>query len=141
MSSHKEFAAWAEGDRGYPYVDTKGHVTIGRGRNLDVTPLSPDEIDFLYHNDHGKALQGARTFDWFEGLDEVRQMIVVDMIFNMGLTRFKGFVMTIRAIARGDYQTAAREMQDSAWFRQVPRRAIPLVNAMATGKLEYDRSK
>lgn len=141
MTTHKEFAEWAEGVRAFPYVDSVGKVTIGIGRNLDDKGLSKKEIELLYKNDHEEAEQDALKFDWFEGLDEVRQMIVVDMIFNMGFKRFSGFVMTIKAIEAGDYQRAAREMQDSRWFRQVPRRAIPLVNAMATGKLEYDRSK
>jgi lysozyme len=104
---------------------------------LEDRGLSEEEIDLLLSNDQKLAYEDASTFSWFHDLDPVRASIVVDMVFNMGLTRFSGFVRTIRALERQDYQTAAAEMQDSKWFRQTGRRAHALVRAMLTGTLEY----
>ena len=129
----RDHAKWAEGVRNFPYEDTVGKLTIGVGRNLDDRGLSDDEVNYLLANDIDLALAGANTFPWFQSLDEVRQMVVADMIFNLGLTRFRGFIKTIAAIAAGDYEAAADEMEDSRWYRQTGRRAIKNVRLMRYG--------
>jgi lysozyme len=134
---HKRFAEWAEDRRNYPYEDSVGKLTIGIGRNLEDNGLSDEEVDTLFYNDHESAYKDAEGFEWFDDLDPIRRMVVVDMIFNMGLPRFLGFINTIKALEAGDYPRAAREMQDSRWYRQVGRRSKPLVRAMATGHLDY----
>ncbi len=125
---------WAEDRRKFPYEDSVGKLTIGIGRNLDDRGLSDDEIDMLCNNDIKIVVDHAQTLPYWETLDSVRQLIVADMIFNMGPNRFSGFVKTNAAIARGDYNTAADEMVDSKWYRQTKRRAHKLVEAMRTGK-------
>lgn len=125
---------WAEGSRAFPYEDSVGKLTIGVGRNLDDVGLSEDEIQFLLQNDLDKALTDAKSFPWFADLDDVRKLVVVDMIFNLGKPRFSSFVRTIAAIEAQQWQAAAMQMQDSKWFRQVGRRAQRLVQAMASGK-------
>ena len=137
LNLHRPFAEWAEARRKFPYEDSVGKLTIGVGRNLEDRGLSEDEIDYLLSNDQKSAYEDAETFEWFKDLDPVRASIVVDMIFNMGLSRFSGFVKTIEALQRKDWMEAAKEMQDSRWFRQTGRRAVALVRAMATGVLEY----
>jgi lysozyme len=134
---HKPFAEWAEDRRNYPYEDSVGRLTIGIGRNLEDNGLSNEEVDMLFYNDHESAYKDAEGFGFFDDLDPIRRVVVVDMIFNMGLPRFTGFVNTIKALEAGDYKRAAREMQDSRWFRQVGRRANVLVRAMQTGELNY----
>lgn len=142
LNLHRPFAEWAEARRAFPYEDSVGKVTIGVGRNLDDRGLSDEEIDLLLSNDQLLAYKEASTLDFFQSLDKTRQMVVVDMVFNMGLPRFSGFVKTIAALRQGNYQQAAAEMQDSKWFRQTGRRARALVNAMYTGELKYgDRNQ
>ena len=125
---------WAEGSRAFPYEDSVGKLTIGVGRNLDDRGLSEDEIQFLLQNDLDLALKDAQSFSWFEELDDVRKLVVVDMIFNLGKPRFSSFVRTIAAIEAKNYQAAAMQMQDSKWFRQVGRRAQRLCQAMLSGE-------
>lgn len=134
---HKRFAEWAEDRRNFPYEDSVGRLTIGIGRNLEDNGLSNEEVDTLFFNDHENACRDAEQFEWFHGLDPIRRMVIIDMIFNMGISRFRGFINTIKALEAGDYRRAAMEMQDSRWYRQVGRRAKPLVRAMATGELDY----
>lgn len=137
LNLHRPFAEWAEARRRFPYEDSVGKLTIGVGRNLEDRGLSDEEIDFLLSNDQKSAYEEAEGFPWFGELDTTRQCIIVDMIFNMGVSRFSGFVNTIAALEARDYNAAAREMQDSKWFRQTGRRAQALVRAMLTGSLEY----
>lgn len=125
---------WAESVRRFPYEDSVGKVTIGVGRNLDDVGLSDDEVNFLHTNDLTRVWDEASSLSWFPGLDDVRKLIVLDMIFNMGLSRFLGFVNTIDALIHKDYMTAAREMIDSKWYRQTGRRAKRLTAAMASGE-------
>jgi lysozyme len=129
----KNHLNWAEGRRRFPYEDSVGKVTIGVGRNLDDRGLSDEEIDFLLENDINIALRDAHTLSFFDTLDENRQLIVVDMVFNMGINRFRGFINTIDALSKADYNRAADEMVDSKWYRQTGRRARKLVKAMRTG--------
>ena len=116
-----------------PYRDTVGKLTIGVGRNLDDVGISEDEALLLLDSDIQKAKQGAASFPWFPSLDEVRQDVVIDMIFNMGLTRFSGFKNMIAAIARQDYVAASEEMMKSTWATQVGQRSIELSAMMKTG--------
>jgi len=60
--------------------------------------------------------------------------VILDMVFNMGLKRFKGFVKTNWALEGGQYPRAAAEMYDSKWRRQTGRRADRLIKAMHTGE-------
>lgn len=129
----KAHVEWAEGRRPFLYEDSVGKLTIGVGRNLDDRGLSDDEIDYLLRNDLNIAMSDAHRFDFFSDLSDVRKLVVVDMVFNMGFKRFSGFVKTIAAIEARDYQAAAVEMRDSKWYRQTGRRAKRLVYAMATG--------
>lgn len=122
-----------EGVRPMPYTDTVGKLTIGVGRNLTDRGLLPSEVEFLLDNDVHLVTTQCMTFPWFEGLDEVRQAVVLDMVFNLGLTSFKTFVNTIKMISLGDYHGAAGNMLQSKWATQVGPRATQLSNMMANG--------
>lgn len=135
----RSHAIWAEASRNFPYEDTVGKVTIGIGRNLSDNGLSDHEVEYLFANDYERTLDEAASFAWFDNLNAARQLVVMDMIFNMGLRRFKGFVRTIAAIEAGQYEVAARQMLDSKWARQVGRRAKLNAQTMASG--EYPRGE
>jgi len=66
-------------------------------------------------------------------LDAVRQRVVIDMAFNIGVPRLTGFKKMWAAIHCGDYEEAALEMMDSKWARQVGRRAERLSDMMRKG--------
>ena len=54
------------------------------------------------------------------------------MCFNMGAPRLSGFKKFIAGVNSGDWNTAAVEMMDSRWARQVGDRAIRLKNRILT---------
>ena len=117
----------------FPYEDSVGLITIGWGRNLDGKGLSLKECQLLFDNDLHDALQGAASLPYWEQLCGARQMVIVDMVFNLGLTRFLKFKKLNAALAIRDYIIAAAEMLDSRWASQVGRRAAKLIKIMKTG--------
>lgn len=124
---------WAEGVRYYPYKDSVGKLTIGVGRNLDDNGLTDEEVEFILQTDIKRVVSNCRSLDYWNTLDPVRQLIIADMVFNLGLPRFSLFRKLNAALALKDYTLAAAEMKDSRWYQQVGRRAVKLCEAMTTG--------
>lgn len=124
----------AEGLRLKPYTDTVGKLTIGYGRNLDDVGITQLEAEVLLDHDLATAEAECRTaFDWFPLLTDRRQRVVTEMVFNLGLTKFRGFHATIAAIQARDYARASRQMLSSKWAKQVKGRAVRLAEAMKIG--------
>jgi len=125
-----------EGTRASAYKDSEGYITIGVGRLIDETKggtLSADEIEFLLDNDIDKIINlTIREFEWYYDLSEIRQEVILNMIFNLGLNGFKKFKNMIGALKGHNWEDAAREMLDSKWSGQVGQRAIRLSEAMRT---------
>lgn len=137
------------------YQDSLGIDTIGIGRNLEDRGISQEELDYLdipnmeVVYQHGITEKDARylalndieivekelckAHPCVEELDEIRQLVLMDMAFNMGVPRLKKFVKMWNAIHEGMMSTAADEMLDSRWATQVGRRATILSNAMREG--------
>ncbi len=124
-----------EGERLKPYRCTAGKLTIGVGRNLEDRGITAAESAMLLANDIGdmeRELQ--RALPWAVRLDEVRQRVLLDMAFNLGVVGLLNFKRTLAAIQAGQYQQAATMMLDSRWAGQVGQRAERLSRMMATGK-------
>lgn len=124
-----------EGVRSKVYLDTEGIETIGVGRNLRDRGLSDDEIELMLANDIRDFQEEVESaFPWWSDMDDVRQRVVVDMAFNMGLGSLSKFVNTLAHIENGRYEEASVEMLDSKWARQVGDRANVLSDMMKTGE-------
>ena len=120
-----------------PYHCTAGALTIGVGRNLDSMGLSEDEAYYLLQNDIRRCEKELlKVFEWFAYLDNVRQDAMMDMCFNLGISRLRGFEKALEAMEDGNYEEAAVEFLDSNWADQVGQRAITITNMIRTG--EYD---
>jgi lysozyme len=118
-----------------PYVDTVGKITIGWGRNLTDRGISYAEAEELLENDLDTAIREClRTFPWFEHLDVPRQAVLINMCFNVGLSKLKGFGQTLRLIGEGRYEQASVTMLQSKWAEQVGNRALRLSEQMRTGQ-------
>lgn len=123
-----------EGVRRYPYKDAEGYLTIGVGRCLDKVPLSDDEIEVLFANDYFRAASSARLLPGFEELNEARQGVLIEMVFQMGLDGVRGFKKFIAAYQRGFWPQAKAEMLDSKWAIQTPKRARTLADIFLSGE-------
>lgn len=74
-----------------------------------------------------------RHAPWWRSLSDVRQDVLANMTYNMGWPRLSGFHNALAAMQRHDYETAAAEMLNSEWARQVHGRATRLAKQMRTG--------
>lgn len=120
-----------------PYRDIRGKLTIGVGRNLDDEGITREEAMMLLRNDiAGRLGDLDRHIPWWRRLDEVRQLVLADMCFNLGIERLLGFRKMLAALQLGDFETAAEEMAASQWDHEVKDRAVRLVAMMRTGKTE-----
>lgn len=121
-----------EGCETHPYTDTVGKITIGVGRNLTDRGLSDDEIALLLMNDL-RIVESEldAVLPWWHRLTHNRQAVLIDMMFNLGRPRFLQFKKFLAALSENDYETAAAEMLDSRWARQVGNRAKTLARMMA----------
>jgi len=124
-----------EGYRRFAYRDPVGQTwTIGYGRNLEDVGVDKEEALYLLKNDIERARQHlARSFEFFEELDGIRQDVLINMCFNIGINRLLGFRRMIRALQMKNYDKAAAEMVDSLWYMQVPNRVTRLAQIMKTG--------
>jgi lysozyme len=123
-----------EGVEPFPYTDTVGKLTIGVGRNLTDRGLSDDEIDHLLRSDIDLCIGDLnRGVPWWVTLSPVRQRVLINMCFNLGWPRLRGFVRTLSAMRRGDFTTAAEGMRLSLWAKQVGARAERLAQMMERG--------
>ena len=123
------------------YNDHLGYPTFGIGhlvRDTDPeagaalgTPVSEDRVIEAFNQDVETVLSDCNIlYDDFSDLPEEAQLIIANMMFNLGrprLSKFKGMKAGVDA---RDWRKAADEMVDSAWYRQVPNRAGRLVTRM-----------
>ena len=123
-----------EGLKLKPYHCTSNKLTIGVGRNLDDVGITEGEAKFLLKNDISRgAGECMYEFDWFSGLSERRKEAIINLVFNMGLTKFKQFKKTISYIEQGLFELAGTELLDSNYARQVGNRSIRVANMLADG--------
>jgi lysozyme len=109
-----------EGFSSSPYKDTVGKLTIGFGRNLTDVGISKDEARALLRNDIEIAIKELNArLDYWDILPETVQRALINMAFNMGISRLMLFGRMFAAIENGLWMEAAKEALDSKWARQV----------------------
>lgn len=116
-----------------PYKCSEGKDTIGYG-HLISNGITLAVAEALLDEDLKTAHSAAQRFEWFSNLNGPRQAVIIDMIFNVGITRLYGFKKMRQALDAGDYETAAAEILDSKYARQVPPRAAQNAKMMKTGE-------
>ena len=132
-----------EGVETHCYVDSRGLATIGVGRCIDKGSLglSESEIEFLLSNDIDRVIRSlGAEYQWFSGLDEVRQAAMIDLAFNLGATRLRGFKKALEAMENEQYEDAAYHFLDSRWATQVGSRAKEVTAMIHTGKWQKEYS-
>lgn len=126
-----------EGFISHAYQDSRGYLTIGYGRLIDKNlggGITKDEADLLLTNDiAGTIFELQDNFEWFKGLSPNRKIAIINMVFNLGMPRFKGFKKMIKAIEQGHYLRASTEALDSKWAKQVGERATHIAKIINEG--------
>lgn len=130
-----------EGVRYSIYIDTAKIPTVGVGHNCLASPLPSDwvcplsdaQVDQLLTQDiQATFAQLDAKLPWWRGLDEVRQRVVANLAYNLGVGGLLTFHNTLLAMQRGSYAVAAAGMLASQWAKQVGARAQRLASAMET---------
>jgi len=117
------------------YKDTVGKWTVGVGRNIQDIGISTDEAMLLLENDIAGAVGALNhQLPWFPRLDPMRQRVLINMCFQMGIGKLLGFQTTLEHVRQGHYDEAAGSMLQSKWAQQTPNRAKRLAAMMRTGK-------
>ncbi len=130
----KEMLMHHEGVRLKPYRCTAGKLTIGIGHNLDDKGITLEQAMLLLDDDVRKCRsQLEQNLSWFSQLDKVRQDVLVDMCFNLGISGLMKFKNMLSAMKYGEWERAAVEALDSQWAVQVGKRADDLAKMIRTG--------
>tara|TARA_R110001599_G_scaffold331340_2_gene546057 strand:- start:262 stop:678 length:417 start_codon:yes stop_codon:yes gene_type:complete len=131
----KDVAKQIKIDEGFvstPYECTAGKITIGYGRNIEDNGITREEAEILLSNDiKGTFCELEAKFDWFLLMPYDKQAVLINMCFNLGLTRLLKFKKMLAALKVKDYKEASIQMLDSKWAEQVGERATRLSDAMA----------
>ena len=125
-----------EGLRLKPYRCTAGKLTIGIGRNLEDRGISQKEAYAMLERDIQDCEQWLidEIPEVYNKLDEVRQSVLLNMCFNLGIKGLLEFKNTLAFIRAGDWERAANGMLASKWAKQVGKRAIELSELMRKGQ-------
>lgn len=136
-----------EGMKLQVYLDHLGNPTFGIGHLLTKQDR---EWDLYYSLKPGQKLEVSlgrvedvfkqdieivikdcqKLFVGFNKMIEELQLILANMMFNLGLARLSKFKKFVKAVNEGNYKIAAKEMIESTWYQQVGNRAKRLVARM-----------
>jgi len=95
------------------------------------TPVTEDRVNECFDKDVEVVLSDCeKLYEDFYDLPEEAQLIIANMMFNMGYPRLSKFKGMKRGVDNRDWDTAADEMVDSRWYNQVTNRANRLVKRM-----------
>ena len=107
------------------YLDHLGYPTVGVGHLIK-------ETDPEYGLEVGTQIDECLLlYDDFYVLPEEAQLIIANMMFNLGRPRLSRFHKMKKAVDNRDWQEASNQMKDSKWYRQVTNRADRLCERMA----------
>lgn len=124
-----------EGLKQFIYKDTVDKISIGIGRNLTDRGISREEAIYLCQNDINESRAELSNYSWYEAMDSVRKDVLVELHFNIGLTKLLKFENMIQCLIMKKYADAATHMLDSKWRKQVgDRRALNMAKRLSTGK-------
>ena len=130
-----------EGVKYEVYLDHLGYKTFGIGHlvkavdpenDMEVgTAVSDQRVSECFVNDIEKVIEDCIIlYDDFYTLPDEVQLIVANMMFNLGRPRLTNFIKMKTAVDNHDWQEAAIQMKDSKWYKQVPNRAERLCERM-----------
>ena len=127
-----------EGVKYEVYNDHLGYATFGVGHLVLEsdpehgaelgTPVSESRVIEAFEQDCENVLRDCNIlYEDFASLPEEAQQVIANMMFNMGRPRLSKFKGMKRGVDSRNWNAAADEMVDSAWYRQVTNRADRLV--------------
>ena len=132
-----------EGRKTKPYQDTKGLWTIGVGHLIGNGKTLPDnmnrefsnkEVDDMFASDYEHHEKAAKQIPGYGKLNDSGKAALVDLTFNMGPTWYRKWPDFTKQLQAGDTEGAAKNLEGSAWYKQVGQRGPAVVNLIRNGK-------
>ena len=123
------------------YNDHLGYATFGIGHLVKDddpekgqpvgTPVSQERVDEVWEHDYAEHVEECgKLYPDLENYPDEVQRVLVNMTFNMGMTRLSKFKNFKTAIESNDWKQAAVEGRDSRWYNQVTNRAERLMTML-----------
>jgi GH24 family phage-related lysozyme (muramidase) len=143
MQALKAMVERHEGRRPFMYRDSCGIATVGVGHNLVAKSISDAAIDQILTDDLNEVIAYAQKQTWwpFVENDAVRQMAILDMLFQLG--SFTGFPKALNCLKTGNWNGFADNMTYSnpessiriltGWFKQSGTRATEIMGMIRRG--------
>ena len=122
-----------EGFRSTLYTDTTGHATLGYGFNVSAG-ISQRVAAALLQAQLEELHETLAGYPWYSQCDPVRQSVLLDVAFNIGVTGLLHFSHMILAIGHRDWPQAKAQLLDSKAARELPSRYAALAQLLLTGE-------
>lgn len=127
-----------EGRSRITYRDSRGILTIGVGCVVDPNVLGSGLCDAAiaaqFAHDSLAARQIASAWPNFPALNPVRQAVLISMAYQLG-NKPRAWPKFMAALGRQDFDDAALEGADTAWYRtETPNRAMREMNMLRSGE-------
>ena len=130
-----------EGCKHETYMCTENKITGGIGHMITEwddekyteigVEIPEEQVKAWFDKDIETVLSDSELlYDDFEHLPDDAQLIIANMMFNLGYPRLSKFKGMKAGVDSEDWNRAADEMVDSRWYRQVGARAERLVDRM-----------
>lgn len=131
-----------EGFCAFPKVDIPPMYVIGFGHDITKTEcenysngITWNEAEELLEYDLNIIKQNcAKEFPWLLGLDDIRQSVIWEMCYQLGVGGVSQFKNMIAAIREKNWEEAANSMLESQWQQETPVRCQELASLMRTGE-------
>lgn len=127
-----------------PKPDAKGMYVIGYGH--DITPdqaqdyangISETDAESLLEQDITKAEAAlASDLPWALNLSQIKQDVLVEMIFQMGVDGLMTFHNLLFNARQGNDAAVAQSMLNSLWHSQTPTRCEELASLWVNGDVD-----
>ena len=130
-----------EGFRPHVYKDSRGFLTLGIGHCLVTSPITMQAASAILDDDLNDAMWALQNhiID-FNSLIRARQVVLIDMVFNLGITGLLKFEKMWEAIRTSNWNAAADAMLDSKWAAEVGSRAKEDAQIMRSGYIDTSSS-
>ena len=108
----------------FPYKCSAGKWTLGVGRNIEDRGISDITAMQMLEEDIDLCVEElARNITWWEEAPDGIQEVLIDLCFNMGISRLMLFTKTLGYMGSGEMKKAADELLNSRYATMVPNRA------------------
>jgi lysozyme len=136
----KALTVFHEGIVPFKYKDSLGLDTAGVGHLCTKSEPCPETIDIptamkWYDKDYERALSFAKRDPAWGSLNDARRAALVDLMFNMGPSRWGKFKATRKALGQQKYEDVAKGLLNSAYARQTKQRAERIAEIFRTGTI------